>query len=224
MRLTPKYPISWDFPFLFGLLLALPMVPACATKTVTFVVTGTAKVSTVSPDNLDKDGAFLGETPLTVETSKIMGKIVKISQKGKIPVYWVMPDVSGQNIRTTLSLADAPQPPQGSAPGAITEKSTKEEREFKTQISLVESKDKINRVIRLLLKAYQALASRRLQLAEELASRASAIDPELPGPLVIKGIALMQSGDVAGARATLTNARTLDPEDQDIDKLLQALK
>ena len=78
--------------------------------------------------------------------------------------------------------------------------------------------------MRLLLKSYQALSARNLGLAQELASRASTIDPEIAAPLVIKGIALMQAGDNTAAKAALSNARALDPEDKDIETLLKALR
>jgi hypothetical protein len=208
-------PLKWMASLLF--FASFPLM-SCATKTVTFAVVGTGKVTTVSPDNLDKEGQYLGETPLTIETDKIQGKIVKISQKGKIPAYWIMPDVSGQNLRATLALADEPKAP---AESLLSEKSDK--KSDSTQ-KTADSKATINRLMRLLLKSYQALAARNLGLAQELASRASTIDPEIAAPLVIKGIALMQSGDNAAAKAALSNARALDPEDKDIETLLKALR
>lgn len=192
---------------------------SCVTKTVTFTVAGTGKVSSVSPDNLNKEGIYLGETPLTIEVQKIQGKIIKISQKGKIPAFWVMPDVSGQNLRASLTLLDEPQAPLGT--GQNTEKS-----DPKSDLStkLTDPKAKVNRIMRLLLRSYQALTARDFDLAQDLAERASSIDPELAAPLVIKGIVLMQAGNKDGAKSALSNAQALDPEDKDIETLLQAIR
>jgi hypothetical protein len=202
------------FSLVFGIFVLL----SCANKTVTFAVRGNGKVSIVSPDNLDKVGQFLGDTPLTVEVSKLQGKIVKISQNGKIPAYWIMPDISGQNLKATLALQDEPKSPP---PQALAEKP-----DGKPDLASKQSDPKatINRLMRLILKSYKALASRNLSLAKDLADRASSIDPELAAPLVIKGIALMQSGDSTGARAALSNAQALDPEDRDIETLLKAIR
>lgn len=208
---NPKYRY---FLLLFGLFFLV----SCATKTVTFAVRGNGKVSLVSPDNLDKVGQFLGDTPLTVEVSKLQGKIVKISQNGKIPAYWIMPDISGQNLKATLALQDEPKSPPS--------QTVAEKADGKPELASKQSDPKatINRLMRLILKSYKALASRNFSLAKDLADRASSIDPELAAPLVIKGIALMQSGDSTGARAALSNAQALDPEDRDIETLLKAIR
>jgi hypothetical protein len=191
---------------------------SCATKTVTFAVRGNGKVSLVSPDNLDKVGQFLGDTPLTVEVTKLQGKIVKISQNGKIPAYWIMPDISGQNLKATLALQDEPKAPPSQA---VAEKT---DSKLETASKQSDPKATINRLMRLILKSYKALAARNFPLAKDLADRASSIDPELAAPLVIKGIALMQSGDSTGAKAALSNAQALDPEDRDIETLLKAIR
>lgn len=208
---------KWKFGT-FSLVFGLFFLLSCATKTVTFAVRGNGKVSLVSPDNLDKVGQFLGDTPLTVEVSKLQGKIVKISQNGKIPAYWIIPDISGQNLKATLALQDEPKSPP---PQAVAEKT-----DGKAELASKQSDPKatINRLMRLILKSYKALASRNYPLAKDLADRASSIDPELAAPLVIKGIALMQSGDSIGARAALSNAQALDPEDRDIETLLKAIR
>ena len=208
---------KWKFGT-FSLVFGLFFLLSCATKTVTFAVRGNGKVSLVSPDNLDKVGQFLGDTPLTVEVSKLQGKIVKISQNGKIPAYWIIPDISGQNLKATLALQDEPKSPP---PQAVAEKT-----DGKAELASKQSDPKatINRLMRLILKSYKALASRNFSLAKDLADRASSIDPELAAPLVIKGIALMQSGDSTGAKAALSNAQALDPEDRDIETLLKAIR
>jgi hypothetical protein len=208
---------SWKLrPFL--MFFVLFFLFSCATKTVTFAVRGNGKVSLVSPDNLDKVGQFLGDTPLTVEVTKLQGKIVKISQNGKIPAYWIMPDISGQNLKATLALQDEPKAPPSQA---VAEKT---DSKLETASKQSDPKATINRLMRLILKSYKALAARNFPLAKDLADRASSIDPELAAPLVIKGIALMQSGDSTGAKAALSNAQALDPEDRDIETLLKAIR
>ena len=196
--------------------LVIATIPACASATLTFETEGPAEVSLVTFDHLDGAGKSLGRTPLTVEVDKVSGKAIKITQPGKLPVYWVVADVAGKTNVARVKLLETPQ-------SQNTEAEAKKEPE-EAKNPLADIKATTNRVMRLLLRAYQALSGRRYQLASELADKASTIDPEIAAPHVIKGIALMQQGDQEGAKASLTKAKALDPEDLDIDELLKVVR
>lgn len=165
-----------------------------------------AKVTVVSPKNLAEDVVLLGEIPLTVDVDTLEGKIIRVSQTGKLPYYWIFTNAVGENIQVDMKLASA-------LPGF----------DPKDNISTAINKAATNRILRLMMLSYKALAAKRFDLAKDLADQATMVDPELAAPLLIKGIALMQEGDSKGAKLLLTRARALDPEDRGIDQLIKAL-
>lgn len=195
-----------------GIVWAILLFPnlACATKVVNFRTTGPAKVSLLDSGKLDAPTDPIGDTPLTVEVDKIRGKVVKITQPGALPIYWVMADVAGDT--TDANLAFIPDP----STAATASNSTGDNH--------VDAKATTNRVVRLLLKAYQALAGKRFDTARELAAQAAIISPEVAGPHVIEGLALFQEGKSAEAKTALLKAQALDPEDKGIDELLEVVQ
>ena len=192
--------------FLFCIVCILS-ISGCRTKTFTFKAGKGAKVSLVSPNKLDDDGTVLGETPISVELKKLVGKVIKISQNGKLPVYWFVTDTAGDNTEANIKLLDDPT--------AIGEKSND---------SKLDPKVAANRLLRLLMRSYQALSGKRFKDARELADQAGKIDPEIAAPLLIKGLAYYQEGNIAEAKAALAKAQALDPEDKDIGTLLKTVR
>ena len=81
-----------------------------------------------------------------------------------------------------------------------------------------------NVVSRLMLRAYKALTDKDYKSVTDLADEAVKIDPELAGPYLLKGLALIDSGDKENALIALKQAQALDPEDTDIDTLLKAVQ
>jgi hypothetical protein len=193
----------------FGSIFAIFSVAGCATKVITFKTGGRSKVSTVSPNNLGEDGTLLGETPLSIGVDKLQGKIVKITQPGKQPVYWIMSATSGDITEANINLLDDPSTTLGNAQDAAGK---------------VDAKASTNRILRLLMKAYQALSGRRFKAARELADQAAVIDPELAAPHIVRGLSFYQEGDAANATTALTKAQALDPEDKEIESLLKIVR
>lgn len=193
----------------FALAFALCANAACATKVFVFKTSGPAKVDLLASGKLDDPGQPLGETPLTIEVERLQGKILRISQAGKLPAYWVVSEAAGDTTEATIKLADNPSSPSTAASGGG-------ER--------FDSKASTNRVLRLLLKSYQALSGKRFKAARELAEQAASIDPELAAPQVIMGLSLFKEGKSAEAKNALAKARALDPEDKDIDELMKVIR
>ena len=181
---------------------------SCVTKTFTFKSGSNSKVSLVSATKLDEDGTLLGETPVTVPLDKLTGKIVKISQKGKQPIYWVVTDAAGDKTEANIKLLDD-LATAGGLGGSD---------------SRTDPKLKLNRVMRLLMRSYQALSGKRFKDARELAEQAGTIDPEIAAPQVIRGLAFYQEGNKSEARAALAKAQALDPEDKEIENLLKMVR
>ena len=182
---------------------------ACVTRVVNFRTTGPGQVSVLESGKLDAPADPLGNTPLTVEVDKLAGKVVKITQPGAAPVYWVVSDLVAE--RTDANIAFV-------ADGSASNNSDQD------GAAGINSKATANRVVRLLLKSYQSLASKRFNEAKELAKQAAAIDPQVAGPHVIEGLVYFQEGKTPEARTALLKAKVLDPEDKDIDELLEVIQ
>jgi tetratricopeptide (TPR) repeat protein len=199
------------FILAFTLAFAICSSTGCATKVLVFKTTTPAKVDLLSPGKLDDPGKELGKTPLTIDLDKLRGKVVRISQEGKLPVYWVVAEAAGDTTEAVVKLVDdqagatAGSPQAGSGAKSDGRAST-------------------NRVMRLLLQSYQALSGRRFKAARDFADQAATIDPELAAPQIIRGLSLYQEGNLAEARTTLQKAQALDPEDKNIEELLKAVR
>jgi len=179
---------------------------SCATtkKTMTFKAEKRASVSLVTFNALDQDGEKIGETPVSVDMTKLKGKAVKIAATGKQSQVWVFPDTIGSKTEAFVKFLDS------------------ETKDSPNRNSEEASKSTANKAFRLLLKAYQSLSSKDYAATKGLCDQASEIDPSLSAPFIIKGLALMQEGDKEGARLSLTKAKGLDPEDNNIEELLKA--
>src|SRR5690606_36983453 len=81
----------------------------------------------------------------------------------------------------------------------------------------------LNRSLRLLMRAYQALARDDLDQALALAAESSKLEPEIAAPHIVQGIALMKQDKGGSARVAFAKAKALDPGDSDIDRLLNAI-
>ena len=179
----------------------------CITKTISFKSAQKAQVSLVSPNDLEGEGTLVGDTPVSLDLEKVNGNIIRISQKGKHPVYWVVTDAVAETTEANINLFDAFSPgiiPSGTIPST-------------------ENRFRVNRVFRLLMRSYQALSGKRFSEARALADQATTIDPEIAAPLVIKALAFYQEGLSSEARAALAKAQALDPEDKDIETLMKTV-
>lgn len=175
------------------------------TNTVKFDTKTKATISVVKWNELDRQGKELGETPREVELDEIKDQIVKITAPGKTPQFWVFSEPTGQKFEAQLVLTDvsAAASEGGGGAGSV-------------------SGFDINETHRLLMKSYQSLASGDLAAATDLAKKLNEIEPRLAAPLIIIGLASLQNGNKEEARLAFDKARSLDPRDGEIDKLIQA--
>ena len=177
----------------------------CATKSIQFNSDVKAQVSLVSLENLQDVGTPVGDTPATVDPSTLEGKAVRLTSEGKAPIYWLSSEAQGYSTQITFKMV----------PIKASESTSSD-----TKVD----KGVINRTLRLIMKAYQALVSKEYDVAKSLATQASAIDPSLAAPFIVSGLASLESGKNDDARNALNTAKALDPEDAEIDVLLKELR
>ncbi len=175
----------------------------CKTKSVTFVTEGPGSVSLLSWDKLGSEGVSVGKTPVTIEMDKVGDNVVMVRAPEKTPQYWVFTEMHGEQFTAKITLSALPERQATGEASEITD---------------------INESYRLLMKSYQALASKKCSLAKTIAKKLSEIKPRLASPLIISGLASLEQGNNEEALAAFSKAKSLDPKDADIDKLLKAVK
>jgi hypothetical protein len=184
---------------LFILMLGLCAVPSCAGKrTIRFSSTEKGTANLVSLEDPNGPGENLGEFPVGMDAEKLEGKAVRLESVGKGPQYWF----TSFDKSTELSI----------------------KVKFLTPPSTKSIEGNRNLPFRILMKAYQALSSNNFQLARELSTKLSEIEPTLSAPHIVIGIAFLQEGKTNEARAALMTARALDPEDAEVALLLKRVQ
>jgi len=178
------------------LIIAL-LLGSCASKTVTFTTSEKASLSLVTPSNTDGQGERIGDTPQTIPLQRLEGKVLKVSGPGILPQFWVLSKLPDGDTKIQLKL----------------------DRKIEEG-----PKKNPNLSYRLLMKAYKALADKNYKLASELAIQLARIERDIAAPHVIHALSLLQQGQNREAKVALEAARSFDPEDAEITKLLQAVK
>lgn len=173
------------------------ILSGCATKTVTFSTNEKASLSLVTPNNTDGQGERIGDTPQTFPIERLEGKVLKISGPGLLPQFWVLSKLPDGDTKINLKLERRPDEALKKNP---------------------------NLSYRLLMKAYKALADKNYKLASELAIQLARIERDIAAPHVIHALALIQQGQKRDAQIALEAARSFDPDDAEITKLLQAVR
>lgn len=164
-----------------------------------------ATVSTLEWSDLASKGAVIGKTPLEFDQDKISNKVVKIEGEGKLPQYWVFTNLNGSKIDLQTTLEDAPE-------GEGENKEDKKEAEF------------LNRNLRLLLNAYESLVSNDYEAAKKIAKSLQDNIPTIAAPHIIVGLANLREGNRAAAHSAFKVAKSLDPSDTAIEKLIEISK
>ena len=85
-----------------------------------------------------------------------------------------------------------------------------------------ESTARVNKVSRLVMASYQAIMNNATQAVEELAQQIEKESPQTAAPHLLRGLSYLRNQDFPRAKAAFQRAKTLDPGDRDIDKLLEA--
>ena len=175
---------------------------SCVNKKLTIESSEKLTVSTVNSNALGGPGKALGTTPVTIALDTVQNEIIKIEGEGKLPQYIFITDLVGEETTANIDLLND---------GQVA--ADDQDKEVATA----------NLTHRLLLQAYQALTKDDYTTAKKLATKITEIQPRIAAPLIIQGIAFMQEGNMREARASLQEAKALDPEDNDIDQLLKIL-
>jgi hypothetical protein len=181
---------------LIFLILAFSM-GSCASRTVTFSANEKASLNLVTPANTDGQGERIGEVPQTIPLERLTGKVLKVSGPGLLPQYWVLSKLPDGDTKIQLKLERRPDEGQKKNP---------------------------NLSFRLLMKSYKALADKNYKLASELAIQLARVERDIAAPHIIHALSLIQQGQTKDAKVALEAARSFDPEDAEITKLLQAVK
>lgn len=205
------------------------LVACSSTQTVSFQTDGKGSVAVVDWENLGAEGERIGDTPVSVELSKVNGKVLRISQEKKLPQYWVVAcDERRTRLTAKLRLPDAPAPTDCAAQIAAAKKEVEAQpqQQAPQQAQAAPAVPSVpvaalNKTHRLLLKAYEALISDDLPLARDLAQQLATQVPELASPFIIIGLTHLRAGDQENARLSFTKAASLDPEDDATKELMQ---
>lgn len=182
----------------------------CTTPSVTLSSDQPAEVASLTfPVGGPPKRESLGKTPLTLEKAKVEGLMLEIKGTDTKPFVLYVPrtDSADNEIKVELEKAVTPQDPSQPA--------TKSTESDPTQV--------INRIMRVIFKSTQALYENDNASAIELADQAIAMNPNIAGPQIIKGLAELNSGRTQEAKASLAKAKALDPENTDIDEIVRGL-
>lgn len=162
-----------------------------------------ASVFVVNPKFPDKVEKKLGTTPTEIELKSLKGKMLKLTQPGRLPQYVFPFETNSQKIELQLKLRTLGEVPE-----------------------IHEEKDSIidpNITHRLLMQSYDALTTEGdLAKALTLANELMTLSKRLASPRVIRGLVFLQRGETAKARREFQTARDLDPQDPRITTLLDA--
>lgn len=148
-------------------------------------------------------GENLGTTPIDIELSNLKDKMLRIEQDDEIQ-YWIFPSLQGSQNTVTLN-----------SNNNIAKKPMVMEQEN----SVIQR----NQTNRLLLKSYQALSKGENNVAKELANQAKRIDSRISAPYILLGLVYLGEKDYKNAKTNFQVAKTLDPADIEIDKLIESM-
>ncbi len=185
--------VFWDYAMI---LFAASTLFACSPQMVTFTSNDKATVSLVTSSSTDGQGEVIGDTPQSVPAEKMQGKVVKIWSADVYPQFWILDPL--QSGETTIALKLEKKPESQNKSTAST-----------------------NLKFRVMMKAYKALADQNWKLARELADELNRLEPETAAPHLITGIALLREGKKSDARTSFEKAKTFDPDDTEIAKLIR---
>ena len=164
-----------------------------------------ATVSVLDWDSLSSKGSVIGKSPIEFEQDKVENKVMKIEAEGKLPQYWIFTNINGSELELQTTLLDAPK-----EDGESSE--DKKEAEF------------LNRNLRLLLNSYESLVSNDFEAAKKIAKSLQENIPNIAAPHIIIGLANLREGNRSAANSAFKVAKSLDPSDTAIEKLIEISK
>ena len=151
----------------------------------------------------------VGELPQTVDLEQYDGQAIKVKfETDGSEQVWLITDLLGEE--TTLNL--------------IPTSLSGNEGEDGSPVSKILTPRDVNSIMRVILRSYQALFENKFDLAISLSDQALQRASGLSAPHIVKGLALLQKGDKEKALVEFNLAKTSDPEDADLDKMIESLK
>jgi hypothetical protein len=188
-----------NFTFIFVMLFANGFF-SCATASIMIQTDTPARVEEITGDPKEA-GTFRGETPLALNRTNDKTTLLRLSAIGRDSVYVVTSCGQANETRLNIKLPTMLlSPALNGKDGPVT----------------------INKALRVLLKAYQALSQKDTATARLLAKQVSDMAPGLAAPHIVAGIAALQAGDRAEAAASFARAQSIDPEDRELDALIRS--
>lgn len=197
----------------------------CASPQVTFTTSEKATISLVALERPTDQGEVVGDSPQTIDVSRLEGKVVKIGGADVVPQYWVMRKLEGDTTKISLKIdriSALPDRDKNKDKEKDKDKDKDPNGKPDDKKGADGASDKLK--YRLLMKAYTALFGHEFAMARGFAEQLAKLDVRAPAPLVVVGLTYMQEGNRDAARSAFEKARALDPEDQDISKLIDAVR
>lgn len=188
---------------------------SCA-RSLTIFSNEKAKIMVVQPG----EGATeenIGETPMTIDPKQLEGKFLKVTAEGRIPQIIVFTTLLGGETQLSVNLATF-EPEEDPNKDKDKDDKPKDDKDGEDKGA------SLNTIMRMLMKSYQLLANNDAAGAEQSAQDLLKIKADLSSPHIIIGLAKFKRGEKSAAYASFQTAKSLDPDDKEIDRLLEITK
>lgn len=164
-----------------------------------------ARVVLITRDGDQYKQKIQGQVPISLQPSQYKNTVIKLEAPGKIPFYWYFLDQFSDNrsiylVPTTLGPADSQE-------NYINEKIYND----------------LNRSNELTMSGYTALNNGQLELASDFIEKAIRLYPEVATYYILKGMLSLKKGNVKQAKDLWLYAKSLDPNDPDLEQLINTL-
>ena len=199
----------------------MAMLNACKQRTVSVKTNINSTINLVDFKRPNAKGSVYGKTPKNIPISKLKGKFIRLTSKGHEPQNWVFTDLISRKIRLSTKLAKVDDKSDKNKDGSRQE--PEEDARLESQRKAQEIKSN-NRLARMIMRSYVAFTNKKYRDSFELANQLGALYPNLAAPLIIKGLIFLKQNKKKIARISFLKAKNLDPEDKDIDQLIQLSK
>ncbi len=206
-----------------GAYLLVILTCSCSVKKITFFSNEPANVSIVPFADASGEGSLVGQAPVTVTVDTINQGYIKVWGENMETQNWIITDLLGENTQANIKLKKIESGEKNDDKDKTDEEKDKED-EKKNQDAKKQGEDRSieqNKNFRLILNAYQALAQSRWQEARDLSSQLSKAMPNIAAPHIITGLSFLSEGNRAAASSAFNIAKTLDPTDADLEKLIR---
>lgn len=156
------------------------------------------KVNLVNFGDTNSNGKFLGNLPVDLESVELEGKMLKLSGKGYETQYWIFPENIGETNTVNVNLLP------------------RLENSDETTSSIYKSS-------LLQLKAYEALMNKKLDLALKVLEESEKNAVLGPSQAILRVLIYLQGEQKEKAIVFAQKAKTLYPNNTEIDELIKAM-